>query len=735
MKSHTKLLSIFLIILLLLSAVPLTASAATVQYSYYKGVTNNDKMYIKSVSTTATGDIIIPEKIAGCFVVAIEEEAFKDCEDITSITIPETVTSIGKNAFLRCEKLESVYIPSSVTSIGDPIFSRCPAITNITVAAENENFVSENNILFTKDKTKLLTYAPMKTETSYTVPDTVTKICDYAFYKCANLTSVNLPDSVEYIGKNAFYGCSNLKNFVIPDKVSIIETYTFAYCENLETVFIPNSITSIGDCAFSNCEKLSDVVLSEGLESLGRQAFYVCSSLTEITIPGSLKKIGYYPFGYCINLERVDFHYGITAINIGMFLEVSGPTFPNFRTITIPRSATKITNSPNKSFTYINFAGTEEEAKQNNVVKDLTFYSKFQYNYCCENADNQHRYTCEITTPATHNTEGVMTYICACCDTYTEAIPKLEGHTYETVVTAPTCTEQGYTTFICGCGDSYVADYVDERGHEYTSEITTPSTHLAEGVETFTCGCGDSYTEKIATLEGHTYETAVTAPTCTEKGYTTYTCACGYSYTADFIEAYGHGSTDWVNDEENGTATRECSRCDYIETVPLTNQGDGDVEIIAPENPEMDFVIDNIEANSDQFLVIEKIATDNLRTDWKVLKAFDITLKNSDGVHVQPDGTVKVKLPLDWEKDGNYKVYRVNDDGTLTDMNAYRQGSHMVFDTDHFSIYVIVEENVEEETPSTEQFSISEFLKKIFCAIKDIIKIIIVFFYSIGDYT
>ncbi|MBQ1996339.1 MAG: hypothetical protein II237_09125, partial [Clostridia bacterium] len=90
----------------------------------------------------------------------------------------------------------------------------------------------------------------------------------------------------------------------------------------------------------------------------------------------------------------------------------------------------------------------------------------------------------------------------------------------------------------------------------------------------------------------------------------------------------------------------------------------------------------------------------------EVLKVFDINLKNHDGVHVQPNGTIKVKLPNDWSKNGIYKVYRVNDDGTLTDMNAYREGSHLVFDTDHFSIYVIVVENEkgseeEPETPDT----------------------------------
>lgn len=117
--------------------------------------------------------------------------------------------------------------------------------------------------------------------------------------------------------------------------------------------------------------------------------------------------------------------------------------------------------------------------------------------------EHQHSYTAAITTEPTHLKEGVMTYTCACGDSYTEVIEKLTAHTY-------------------------------------TSKITTESTHLEEGVKTFTCECGDTYTEVIAKLEGHTYNKVVTAPTCTTQGYTTYSCACGDSYTEE-IPATGHG--------------------------------------------------------------------------------------------------------------------------------------------------------------------------------------------------
>lgn len=204
-----------------------------------------------------------------------------------------------------------------------------------------------------------------------------------------------------------------------------------------------------------------------------------------------------------------------------------------------------------------------------------------------------------------------------------------------------------------------------------------------------------------------------------------------------------HFMGEWVYNWDNYVRMRKCNLCDYTETEALENTESGDVEIIEPSDPDTDFVVEEVEKNSDSYLLIEETVKDNLGAEWNVLKAFDITLKNKEGVHVQPDGTVKVKLPLDWEKDGNYKVYRVNDDGTLTDMNAYRQGSHMVFDTDHFSVYIIVEEKTQElpdssdepTTPDKDEKSPLSFLEEMIEWFKNLIDQITSFFRSIGDRT
>ena len=131
-----------------------------------------------------------------------------------------------------------------------------------------------------------------------------------------------------------------------------------------------------------------------------------------------------------------------------------------------------------------------------------------------------------------------------------------------------------------------------------------------------------------------------------------------------------------------------------------------------------DFTVDVVE----DYVVIEETISNNVTVDFEIIKAFDINLKNSDGVHIQPDGSVKVKLPNDWSKSGVYKVYRVNDDGTLTDMNAYRQGSHLVFDTDHFSVYVIVVEDEAPTEPEAPETPDEEVKSTLFTKLVDLIK-------------
>ena len=179
-------------------------------------------------------------------------------------------------------------------------------------------------------------------------------------------------------------------------------------------------------------------------------------------------------------------------------------------------------------------------------------------------------------------------------------------HSYDAVVTAPTCTEKGYTTHTCACGDSYVDTYVDALGHAWDNgKVTKEPTETETGVKTFTCTrCGETKTETIPKLtHEHNYNAVVTAPTCTEKGYTTHTCACGDSYVDTYVDALGHA---WDNgkvtkeptETETGTKTFTCTRCGEVKEtiipmqVVVADRFD-DVSATSWSNPGIQYCVEN----------------------------------------------------------------------------------------------------------------------------------------------
>ena len=183
----------------------------------------------------------------------------------------------------------------------------------------------------------------------------------------------------------------------------------------------------------------------------------------------------------------------------------------------------------------------------------------------------------------------------------------------------------------------------------------------------------------------------VTATAYYPAGNATWTAAVMQDYEGNITwipYCVEHSFGEWVT--EGDTSCRTCSLCGYTETKVSTDAGV--VEIGSPEQSGLHFGVDPVAPSEDAFVLVEEALNNAGDREQSVLGVFDITLQDDDGVAVQPGGMVTVRLPLGRENGGSYKVYRVNDDGTLTDMNASRQGSHMVFETDHFSLYVIVEE-------------------------------------------
>ena len=263
-------------------------------------------------------------------VTEIGSYAFSGCTKITSVTIPEGVTSIGNAAFEGCTGLTSVTLPASLTSLGDGVFQDCTGLTSLSVASGNTAYTAEGGVLYDSGKTKLLFYPAEKTDTTFTVPDSVTaiednafnenshlqtvsanalaSIGDGAFLNCTSLTSFTA-QSMETVGAQAFSGCSQLATFTLEDEDSLttIGEEAFSGCGVLTAAPLSGAAT-IGDSAFQNCTALTSLSFCEtGSVDIGESAFSGCTGLTALTIPASVTSIGAKAFDSCNNVGEIIF--------------------------------------------------------------------------------------------------------------------------------------------------------------------------------------------------------------------------------------------------------------------------------------------------------------------------------------------------------------------------------------------------------------------------------------------
>ena len=281
-------------------------------------------------------------------VTSIGDSAFSNCKSLQSVTIPDSVTSIGRSVFSGCSSLKSTTIPDSVTSIGDSAFNECSSLQSVTIPDSVTSIgdsafkgCSSLQSVTIPDSVTNIGYSVFEdclSLQSVTIPDSVTSI-DGAFSGCSSLQSVTIPDSVTSIG-GAFSGCSSLQSVTIPDSVTSIGDWAFNECSSLQSVTIPDSITSIGYSAFSNCSSLQSVTIPDSVTSIGDSAFQGCSSLHSITIPDSVTSIGDMAFDNCKSLQSVTIPDSVTSIGDSAFYDCK-----SLQSVTIPDSVTSIGNS------------------------------------------------------------------------------------------------------------------------------------------------------------------------------------------------------------------------------------------------------------------------------------------------------------------------------------------------------------------------------------------------------
>ena len=324
-------------------------------------------------------------------VTSIGDGAFSGCTGLTSpvynkrifaympssysgaYAIPDGIESIAGSAFSDCTSLTSIEIPKSVTSIGSVAFYGCNNLKSVNIS----DIAAWCNISFSGYDANPLYYAHDlyfngELVTSLKIPDGTTQVGIYAFYGYTGLASVEIPSSVTSIGDWAFDGCSGLTSVTIPNSVTSIGRWAFSHCSSLTSVTIGNSVTSIRESAFYDCTGLTSIEIPNSVTSIGIEAFRFCTGLTSVTIPNSVTSIGEHAFAYCSGLTSVTIPNSVTSIGTGTFYGCSGLISVTCFATTPPQLDSYVFARVDKSIPLYVPAGSISAYKSADQWKDFT---------------------------------------------------------------------------------------------------------------------------------------------------------------------------------------------------------------------------------------------------------------------------------------------------------------------------------------------------------------------------
>ena len=448
--------------------------------------------------------------------------AFYGCTSLTSVSLAESVTSIGNDAFAECSSLSTISLGNNIINVGSRAFENCNSLQyNVSGNLKYLGNVSNKYLVLMGTTNKTITsisinanckviydyaLADCTSLTSVVIPNNVVSIGDYAFSGCTLLTEIDIAESVAYIGKSAFYGCTSLESITVDTRnttyhsanSSLIETESNTLILGTKNSIIPNYVTAIGNVAFYNCIALTTINIPDGVTSIGNYAFYGCTALDRIELPNSLTYIGDYAFSGC----TAEIVWGdlptITTIGQNAFNGYKG------RNLVIPTSVTTIEKDAFANCTAIteiiipsNVTTVTDSIFTNSIVDIIycevigqpsgwvsywkagcTAVVVWGYNGGdCELSEHQHTILRKSTTK--------HWYECQCGH-------KLEKE--EHIGGVATCTQLAICS-VCG------VEYGDFADHTYSKSYSGNLTHHWKEA---TCGCDviDNYGEHVLDSDG-----------------------------------------------------------------------------------------------------------------------------------------------------------------------------------------------------------------------------------------
>lgn len=456
--------------------------------------------------------------------------ALSDCVALESVTLPDSLITLGDGVFSGCAQLRSIKGGKNVRQIGDGCFSACPALTDFgdltanvarvgslaffntgwfhdqpsgvvyfgNVAYAYKGTMPEGTILDIRDGTVSVTYEFLAGQTELNPS-----------FDQPNLAGLILPESCKYVDAYAFAGATNMK-FLDLGGVQYIgrEAFNNSACES---IVLPDSVRYVGSNAFS-APNIRAIHLNDGLRALDEGAFFTYGKGSGVTIPASVTYIGAQAFGYC-PIDPDDFLGGVTQID-GFVI-----------------------------------TGTAGSAAQ-------TYAEENEFTFRTDAACTAHDYVTE-TVAATCRDGGFTRRTCAVCgDVTVTARGSAAAHTaVANDDIAATCDRPGATGGThCGfCGQALTAPTeVAALGHDWVVAVEEYEHSAYYGMTRHYCRrCALKwYDNGSAHTHDYSYQVSVTHPTCTAQGYTTHTCVCGDSYRDSYVGVLGHNYVDGV-----------CTRC------------------------------------------------------------------------------------------------------------------------------------------------------------------------------